>query len=120
MPQALTGRALGKGGVPGQLVLSREVLTGLAHCLRPAQARVTVTREQAAGPVLLGYGGAAFHPERLRTAGRLAGEPLSGRGCGHLSVAFLPPRCKAAGVCVLTPLPAGFGRHSLGSDADWV
>lgn len=72
MPQALTGRALGKGGVPGQLVLSREVLTGLAHCLRPAQARVTLTGEQAAAPVLIGYGGAAFLPERLRTAGRRA------------------------------------------------
>lgn len=113
-PQALTGRVLGKGGVPAQFVLSKEVLTGLAHCLRPAQAWVTLTGEQAAGPKLIGYGGAAFLLERLRKAGK----PLSGRGCGRLSLAFLPPRCKAAGVCVLTPLLAGFGRHSLRSGTD--
>lgn len=81
VPQALTGRALGKGGVPGQLVLSREVPTGLAHCLGPAQARVTLTGEQAAAPVLIGYGGAAFLPERLRTAGRPASRsPARGGG----------------------------------------
>lgn len=53
-------------------------LTGLAHGLRPAQARVTVTRQQAAGPVLIGYGGAAFLPERLRTAGRPASRSPAG------------------------------------------